>query len=242
MIFTKGRISWSVALAELLIIALGVLVALGADAWNDRRLAHAEEADYLRRVLSELQSDTLMHTFILTRVELKEASLRRVATALGASAGSFPDTASFLTDLADASDFGWNAGPLAETATYEELLSSGKLGLIGEPTLRMSIISYYRRAEGEDRRINARRTEYPSISYRVVPNSRESLASQFGDVERVAVEDAASVIAAVRASELSDHVLAETNRALFIHAVVTSLRAQAVALLEAIGDHLAPTR
>lgn len=54
MIFGKGKFSWSTALAELLIIALGVLAALGANAWNDRRLAHLEEADYLSRIVSEL--------------------------------------------------------------------------------------------------------------------------------------------------------------------------------------------
>ncbi len=242
MILGKGQFSWLAALAELLIIALGVLVALGADAWNDRRLARGEEADYLSRVFSELQVDTAAHTFILTRVELKEASLRRIAAVLGSSDASLPDTASFLTDLGDASDLGWNAGPLAESATFEDLRSSGKLGLIRDPALRMSIINYYRRAEGEDRRIIARRTQYPHIAYRIVPQSGELLEGQFGGVELVAAENRASVVAAVRASELSDHVIAETNRALFIHGAVTSLRGQALTLLGVISDYLDATR
>ena len=127
MILGKGQSSWSAALAELLIIALGVLVALGAD--------------------------------------------------------------------------GWNAGPLAESATYEDLRSSGKLGLIRDPALRVNIINYYSNAEGQDRRITARRTEYPHVAYRIIPQSGELAASQFGGVERVATENRASVVAAVRASE-----------------------------------------
>ena len=242
MIFGKGKFSWSTALAELLIIALGVLAALAANAWNDERLARVDEADYLSRIFSELQVDTAQHTFILSRVELKEASLRRIAAALGSSNESFPDTASFLADLGDATDFGWNAGPLAESATYEDLRSSGKLGLIRDPSLRMSIIKYYGMAEAEDRRINARRTEFPHIAYRIVPQSGELLAGQFGGVELVAAENRASVIAAVRASELSDHIIAEKNRAIILRGVASCLSGQALTHRGVISDYLVATR
>ena len=234
MVLGRGQYSWKVALGELVVIALGVLAALAADAWNDARLATLEEAEYLDRIVSELQLDTAQHAFTLSRIELKEASLRRIAVVLASPETPLGDTASFLTDLGDASDFGWNVGPLAESATFEDLRSSGKLGLIREPSLRMAVLGYYGAAESEDRRMEARGTEYPRIAYRLVPNSTELRTTGFGGVERAALEGAATVVEAVRSSELSDHIVAETNRALFIRDSITLLRDQATDLLESI--------
>ena len=144
-----------------------------------------------------------------------------------------------MADLGDASDFGWNVGPLAVAATYEDLRSSGKLGLIQNPTLRTSIIAYYGLAESEDRRMIARKTQYPEIAYRIVPQSGELDPNQFGaGVEQADTRDAASIVAAVWASNLSDHIVAETNRALFVHGSVNLLRAQTLSLLGAIHNWL----
>ena len=238
MVLTGRKWSWSVAAGEFLVIALGVLGALTADAWNDARRDRIAEGEYLERLHAELQVDTARHTFILGWMDRKEESLRRIAPVLGSRAVAVEDTAKFVSDLANASNFGWNVGPLATDATFEDLRSSGKLGLIQDAALRSRIIEYYRRAEAADRRIEARGTDYPHIAYRVIPTSSDQEANRFGGSERAVVEDMGALLASVRASGLSEHVLAETNRAIFIRNSITTLRGLAIQLLNVVSANL----
>lgn len=226
----KG-ISWSRIISEFVVIVFGVLTALAADGWNDARLQRIEEAEYLKRLQADVQHDTAQHGYIIEFMDQKETSLRRLNALLTAQTFSEADTASLLLHLANASNFGWNVGPLARRATYEDLRSSGKLGLIRDPELRGDVINYQSRAEAQDRRIQARRTQYPHIAYRLVPSSRAAAPNDFGSSELAEAQDLESLLATLRGSELRYHVLAEINRTLFIRNVVEELRGDAVHLL-----------
>lgn len=233
-----ARFPWQRAVAEFFVIVLGVLVALGADAWNDVRLDRNEEQEYLSRLHHELQRDTSQYGFILGWMDRKEAGLDRVDRFFKGTYPAVSDTAQFLSALAASSNFGWNVGPLGGRATYEDLRSSGKLGLIRDHTLRASIIAYYESADSEDRRIEARKTEYPRIAYRLVPSARTAEPGRFGASEQVAPDDFDGLLRTIRSSDLASHSVAERNRALFIRNVVSGLRVEAVQLLEDIAMEL----
>ena len=238
MLRVGARVPWRRAVAEFFVIVLGVLVALGADAWNDNRLDRKEEQEYLRRLQHELQRDTSQYGFTLGWMDRKEAGLDRLERFLKATSPAVSDTAQFLSDLAASSNFGWNVGPLGGRATYEDLRSSGKLGIIRNHDLRTSVIAYYESADSEDRRIEARRTEYPRIAYRLIPSARTAEPGRFGASEQVASGDLDGLLRAIRSSDLASHIVAERNRALFIRNVVSSLRAETLQLLEDITMEL----
>ena len=231
MVFRAGSLSWSRAAGEFVVIVLGVLVALAADSWNDARLERIEETEYLLRLHHDLQRDTAQHGFVLDWMDRKERSLRHLREVLASTTLTDQDTATLLSDLANASNFGWNVGPLAVRATFEDLRSSGKLGLIRDAELRAALIAYQDHAEGADRRLEARKTEFPRIAYQLVPTARDTEGSEFGASERAEAQDVAGLLVTLRASELPMHIIAETNRALFIRNVVTDLRSAAAALL-----------
>ncbi len=213
-------------------IVFGVLVALAADSWNDSRLDRIDETEYLARLESAIASDTAGFRFILDWMDRKETGLRRLDALLSSRTSDFePDTV--LADLTAAANFGWNVGPLAGTATFEDLRSSGRLGLIRDQNLRGEIIEYYETAEGEDRRMEARETQYPHISYQLVPFSRGPSNSEYAGAEDVDV-----LLDAIRSSELPRHILAEANRARFIRGSIIDLRQRAVELLKSIADEL----
>lgn len=119
-----------------------------------------------------------------------------------------------------------------------DLRSSGKLGLIRNHDLRTSIVASYQSADSEGRRIEARRTEYPRIAYRLVPSARMAEPGKFGASEQVAPGDLEVLLRAIRSSDLAPHIVAERNRALFILNVASGLRAEAVQLLEDIAMEL----
>lgn len=196
-----------------------------------------EESQYLNRLRADVERDTTGYDFVMEGTARKEASLRRLGLLLGSATSTVTDTSTFRADLSDASNFGWNVGPLATAATYEDLRSSGRLGLIRSADLRARIISYYTHAIGAERRIEARSTEYPHIAYRLIPQAGGLEATGHGGEERAVIGNLEELLSALRASGLSDHVVAERNRALFIRNAVGELRSEADSLLNQISAY-----
>jgi hypothetical protein len=228
MIWKRLRSGGPAALAELILIGAGVLLALAVDGWNDSRLDGIEEAGYLDRIRAELEDDTTHFNFILGSIDSKEASLLRLRSLLESSVPIPPDSGQFLDDLGQSANFGWNVGPLTRSASYEDLRSSGKLGLIRNPALRLAMVRYYSVAEGEDRRMEARKTAYPMLAYRVVPRRTEyspELEPAFG------VDAVRGLLAEARKAGLSGEIIAELNRARFVRGSITGLKEQAIELL-----------
>ena len=229
--------SLSRAFGEFAVIVLGVLVALGADAWNDHRLDRLAELEYLSRIHGDLAQDTLQYDFVLSWMDRKLEALDSVAS-WTRNTGATPDSAYLARRLAAAANFGWNVGPLGTTATFEDLRSTGKLGLISNADLRTQLIRYRENADAEDRRIQARKTGYPLVAYQIVGTSDEPEPGEFGASETVEFESAEALLAELRASELRSHTLAERNRAIFIRQSMRGLREQASSLLLQIAEEL----
>lgn len=229
------------AFGEFAVIVLGVLVALGADAWNDRRLDRLDELEYLSRVHGDLTQDTLQYDFVLSWMDRKLEALDSVASWIR-DTDATPDSAELAQRLAAAANFGWNVGPLGTTATFEDLRSTGRLGLISNPDLRTQLIRYRENAQAEDRRIQARKTGYPLTAYRLVRSSAEPEPGEFGASEAVEFQDAAVLLGELRASELRFHIPAERNRALFVRQSIRGLREQASSLIVQIADELSEER
>ena len=149
-----------------MIVVVGVLIALGIDQWNDDRLERLEEIDAIARLLADVKRDLQEFDFRLKAVARKEESLIRVIDALNGDTGIDPPT--FLNDVISGADFGWNQG-LARRATYDNLLGSGKLAIIEDSNIRSLIADYYRYYQDSHNRIDERETEYPALSYQLVP-------------------------------------------------------------------------
>ena len=218
-------------------IVFGVLAALAADSWNDSRVDRGDEREYLARLQSAVAGDTVNFRSILDWMDRKEIALRRLDAVLS-SRGSDLDPDTVLADLTAAPMFAWNAAPLTGMATFEDLRSSGRLRLIRDRDLRGQVIQYYETAETEERRIEARRTQYPHISYQLVRFARSLEPGPRGDDEYAWAEDVEVLLDTIRVSELPRHIGAEMNRALFIRGSVTALRQRAFELLDSIADEL----
>jgi len=226
-------VPWTRLIGEFVVIVSGVLVALAADSWNDSRLEREEERQYLERLHTEVATDTVNFRFILGWMDRKEIGLQRLEAVFSSATAPF-DADTVLADLTAAPNFGWNVGPLAGEATFEDLRGSGKLGLIRDPDLRGQIIGYYEEAESEDRRLQARRTPYPALSYQLIPFSREG-----SQTDEFAVSgDVRALLETLRRSELPSYVLAESNRASFTRASIMRMRELAMKLLRSISDGL----
>lgn len=222
-----------------MIVVVGVLIALGIDQWNDDRLERLEEIDAIARLLADVKMDLQEFEFRLKAVARKEESLIRVRDALSGDNGV--DPATFLNDVISGADFGWNQG-LARRATYDNLLGSGKLAIIEDSNIRSLIADYYRYYQDSHNRIDERETEYPALSYRLVPRASR-MAQNEGAVWEREVESGlsdtqlAEIVASVRASGIRDHVIAELNLARFISEIELDLQGRAESVISDLEQY-----
>ncbi len=200
--------------------------------WNEERLKRAEEVDTISRVLTDIQMDLEEFNLRILSVEEKERSLLRVKIAL--SEGLSKDVRSFLKDIIVGADYGWNQG-LSQRSTYDELLGSGKLGIIANTNIRSKIADYYRNYEDSHNRIDERETSYPHLSYQLVPRSISNSESEDAVVERkietgLSDKQLSEIAVLVRKSSIRDYVTGEINLARFILGVTLDLQDQAMVL------------
>lgn len=168
--FSKLDISYGIG--ELLIVVVGVLIALGVDGWNSNRLDRIEEVEAIDRLISDLGEDLERLEAQASAIEAKEESLARLQSVF-ARVGSGPDDpVGFLQDVIDGADYGWNQVEARRT-TFSELLGSGRFNLIRDASLRENINEYYDFDSSVQDRIDARETEYPHLSYLLVPRQDE---------------------------------------------------------------------
>ena len=238
MFWRKFKLDWCYAVGELLIVVIGVLIALAIDQWNDDRLERLEEVDAVARILTDVQTDLQDFEFRLKSVDAKEESLLRVKAFL--AGGAQIDPAAFLRDIVGGADWGWNQG-LARRSTYDNLLESGRLGIIADSEIRSQISDYYRYYQDSHNRIDERETDYPALSYQLVPRTHTS--QNVGVVEEIesGLSDTQlnELVALVRASAISDHVTAELNLARFILQIELDLQGRAVSLISLLEEYQA---
>lgn len=232
------------ALVEFTVIVVGVLVALAVDQWAEDRSERELERSYLARLVEDLERDRANYDAWLTMLEEKEESLERVARFLRSAPASASDAEAVLRDIANGTNFAWNVAPLAGRATFDDLRGTGNLGLLESGAVRHNLVRYYYSVEAAERRIDARSTDYPGISYALFrrpeaaagPGAATAALELLPDTS-VGREELDRAVARVRASQLGQHVEAEINRGRFIRAMLGSLREEATTLLSELREY-----
>jgi len=231
------KLDWSYGLGELIIVIAGVLIALAVDQWNSDRMARVEEGEIIEQLISDLNTDVVEYELELSDLDEKEASLRRVRSVLASSSESVDDPAGLLRDVIQGANRGWNQTEARRT-TFNELLGSGKFSFIRDAEIRVKIADYYDSDESAHLRIDERETQYPDVSYLLVPRKDEGLFEtdvanrpREPDLEDSSAE---KLVADVFASSLSNYINGEINLTRFIRNLDIRLRDERLDLLRAL--------
>ena len=239
MLWRKFKLDWSYAIGELAIVTVGVLIALAVDQWNSLRIASVEEAAYVSRIMSDIDDDIKGLESQISAVEQKQESLSRVADQL--HGGLISDHHKFLQDVVIGANYGWNQNT-ANRATYDDLIGSGKFGLISDHRIRVLISNYYNAFEGDGKRIEERETEYPNLTYKLVP--RATATRDVGvvwerDVEPNLQPDRVErIYQDILDSELEALTTAEANFGRFVLAISASQLEEAKILKATLDNYI----
>lgn len=134
--------NWTTILVEFVLLVCGVFLGIQAANWNATQQDHALEAEYIARLQQDFHViDARLHQNVV-RWQQKTAAPARLLADLKAfqARGAWPRAkADILRDLNDTPN---GAIPAPRAATYVELLSVGKLGLIRNTKLRDALLNY----------------------------------------------------------------------------------------------------
>ena len=205
-----SKLNWPYAVGELFIVVAGVLIAHAVDQWNSDRLDRVAEIEIIDRFLSDLHEDADAISVGLRILQTKLDLLLQIAPVLEGADPRPSDRTQFLNNVMLSTGYGW-AQARARRTTLDDLLGSGRLGLVRDATVRAGISYYYAFDLNLSARIGERETDYPSLAYRLVPRSSE------GSLETNLTEAQESrYVGRVLDSALEDHVVGEINFSRFV--------------------------
>ena len=120
---------------ELAVVTIGILIAFQIDQWADRRKRAGEERQFLERLYTEYQRG-------IAELDFVDRDSRRIREQIRQALAARVD-ANRLQAVSSLNDFGCGAGRFRSAnfndTGFTELVSSGRLNIISDPTLRSEV-------------------------------------------------------------------------------------------------------
>ena len=131
--------NWKYALGETFLIVIGVTIALAASSWYEDRNDRRTEIEYIGRLHAALAIDISRFTRFEQVLEVKAETLKALLTK-NANLLLSDGANDFMSNLRYSE---YKTLPESNTATFDELTSSGKWALIRDASLRDAVARYY---------------------------------------------------------------------------------------------------
>lgn len=130
--------NWFAVVVDLIIVIVGVFIGIQVANWNDelgdQRLGHY----YTARLITDLESDLAVGT---TLFDYYNQVLESVEEADRLLAATNPDAQAVVVAAYRASEF--NNNP-TNSATWDQIVSSGHIGLLQSPAIERGLSEYYK--------------------------------------------------------------------------------------------------
>jgi hypothetical protein len=188
---------WLAVLFELAIVVLGVFLGIQAANWNDARKAHSEERRYYAQLVDDLQTDVSTLRTAVERSRIHDRAAEDVLTALDTGV---PENADYGRLALNIHYAGFLFVPQAARSTYDELISTGNLGILRDERAKRAIASYYEAFASNrqwDTLLRQQQSDYWRLTAGVVPR-RVLQAALRNRVPAVSREEVESYVAKAR--------------------------------------------
>jgi hypothetical protein len=133
-----AALNWFAVGIDFLIVVAGIIIAMQVTNWNQARVERSQGAVYRERLIADLRANEVdlleRRTYYRSGRHRAEAALMALDSPVGVDGGAF---------LVDA----YLASPILtrqpKRFTYDELVSTGRTGQIGDVALRELVADYY---------------------------------------------------------------------------------------------------
>ncbi len=132
------------AIGEIILVVIGILIALQVNNWNEQRKFDNQAVELLQNLKKDLSSDVEQLEANISRTEKRNAEVDSI---LGILAN--PDNSELPRFMAYQMGLLYDDYFTSSRATFEEGVSSGKINLISEDTIRRKLFQYYANTTNE---------------------------------------------------------------------------------------------
>lgn len=168
---------WASIVTEVIIVIIGVFIGMQASNWNQERETHIKAAVFTARLKSDLRKEAWAYQSLIDYGRQTNKHQRRV---LEAMAGEIElSDEQFLISAYRATQYKFN---VRFRATYDELVSTGNIGLITHQALLETSITLYTTSIFDTITRKASESEYRRLFRETVPASiQQGLLDRCGD-------------------------------------------------------------
>jgi hypothetical protein len=169
--------NWTAIVIEFVLLVVGVFLGMQVSNWNQEREQRNKAAAFTARLREDIRYELWAEQSI---IEYYGAARRHAGLALDALSGRRPTTdEQFLISAYRATQIQTN--PRAR-ATYDELVSTGTIGLIADSGLRSAAIAYFTSDFYETTATKSQESEYRRLFRESVPyDLQDTLLARCGD-------------------------------------------------------------
>ena len=151
------EIPWKRLSVEATAIVASILLAFAIDAWWEERLERGLGVEYERRIATELQGIRTQLENEIERTVLRNIEMGEIASAFFDIDGEPISHDRLIVALYN---MGRDAPDKFNVGTYQDLISSGRLGLIRDISLRQAIQRAYTKLQDLETILRPHRSEY----------------------------------------------------------------------------------
>jgi hypothetical protein len=128
------------AVGEIILVVIGILIALSINNWNENLKNKKLETSYLKRIYKDLDNDLLEYDGTSELAHERNERVLFLEQAINDSQLVIKSPDYFIKSIVYA---GYTFRPAISNHSFEELKSSGRLELLNNEDLRVSIAKYY---------------------------------------------------------------------------------------------------
>lgn len=138
--------NWTAVGLDFVIVVTGVFIGIQVSNWNADRVLRQLEQVYLEQLLIDLESDRATGERGIQAANRTDAAAEVLLGLLEDDSEAEPVGDA---ELLVATEFaGYAALPIGNRTTYDEMISTGRLGLLRDPELKRALGDYYSRMTG----------------------------------------------------------------------------------------------
>lgn len=131
---------WSVVFIELLVVVVGLVLAFQADRWWEERADRSREQEYIARLIAEVKDDLEQIDHAIELAEVRQGFGDLLIEASRNPLVAHQQPAMFLVAVAQAA---FTFSPSLTSHTFEDLRSTGNMGLIRNTEIRNALHDFY---------------------------------------------------------------------------------------------------
>ena len=168
---------WGAILTELVIVIIGVFIGMQVSNWNEERETNRKAVVFTERLRTDLQKEAWNYEYLVAYSRETNANQRRVLDAMSGDAVLTDEQFVISAYRATQSQFNDRF-----RATYDELVSTGNIGLIADQELRETAIVVFTTPLLDKIASEADGSEYRRLFRETVPAGvQEALLARCGD-------------------------------------------------------------